>query len=281
MPDPIVCPHCHEQLDIPAEYHGRKVRCAACQNIFHAVPSDDTPTVRPLADRRSSADQPPWREPRPSRRSRPDEEDDRRPQSNLGVFVLMSITFLVVGGCCGGLNLVAFTQVNPTMTPYTSDKGKFKVEFPDDSPTEGLTTNPADEAVEGVQVTAARDYGQERYTVKSYGLKPEWRELPADEALEKVANAELAALGVTGEPQPRRERDIKHQGFPALDVYAERGNGLTGRDTLMRCILAGRRVYVVAVQAQKTPPGYWWIRQFFLSFVITDPEAKPPAKKEG
>jgi hypothetical protein len=39
-------------------------------------------------------------------------------------------------------------------------------------------------------------------------------------------------------------------------------------------------VYAVAVQAPNVEPRFWWIRQFYLSFDITDPTAKPPAMKE-
>ena len=92
----------------------------------------------------------------------------------------------------------------------------------------------------------------------------------------KVAKAELDALGVAGQPPPRQETNVKHQGFPAHDLFVEGGNGFTGRDTMMRCILAGSRVYVVIVQAQKVQTQYWWVRRYYLSFEITDPAAKPP-----
>lgn len=281
MPDPIVCPHCHEQLEIPVEYHGRPVRCANCQNVFVAT-AGDVPVLQPRSRRSGDDDPPPWRDDDRPRRPRREAREDVPPprKSNLGVFALMFLTASAIAVCCGGFDVLMFTQVNPTLHPYTSAKGKFKVEFPGENPTEGPTTNPADDTIEGVQVTAARDYGQERYTVKCYDLKPAWRKLPATEALDNVAKAEMQALGVPGEPPPRREADIEHQGFPALDLYADHGNGFTGRDAMMRCILVGERVYVVAVQAQKTQPEYWWLRKYFLSFEITDPTAKPPKKDE-
>ncbi len=276
MPDPIVCPHCHEPLDIPAEYHGRQVRCAACQTIFLAVSAHTTPTVSPLPGRRAGDDPPPWREPRPGRRPRtPDQDDDRPPRSNLGVIVLMLCTVLVVGGCCGGLNLIGFIQTNPQLTPYTSDKGKFKVDFPDADPTEGPIPGGEGKAAadQGVQVTADRPMAKERYTVRTYPLKAEWRKLKAQEALAKVAEAELVTLAAG--PEVNKE-ETTHAHFPARDSMANKGNGLAREVTVLRCILAGDRVYVVAVQAPNIEPRFWWIRQFFLSFDVTDPAAKPP-----
>jgi LSD1 subclass zinc finger protein len=278
MPDPIVCPHCHEPLDIPAEYHGRQVRCAACQTIFLAVSADHTPTVPPLPGRRPSDDQPPWRESRPTRRPRPHDEDDDRPphRSNLGVIGLMLFTVLVVGGCCGGLNLVGYIQTNPHLTPYTSEKGKFKVDLPDDSPTEGpIAGGEGMGADQGWQVTAGRPSANERYTVRTYPLKAEWRKMAAEDALIKVVEAELTALGAGPEVQ---KAVTTHAGFPARDSLARKGNGLSREDTVLRCVLAGDRVYAVAVQSPNAEPRFWWIRQFFLSFDITDPAAKPPTK---
>ena len=55
MPDPIICPHCREQLDIPAEYHGRPVRCASCQNVFAAGSEGDVPGAHRLAKARPAA----------------------------------------------------------------------------------------------------------------------------------------------------------------------------------------------------------------------------------
>lgn len=279
MPDPIICPHCREQLDIPAEYHGRQVRCASCQNIFVATPEGDAPVVHRLPGRSSHADQP-----RTARRA-PDDRDDHnnRPprRSNIGVVLLLLCVVLTVGGCCGLLNVVTAVQVNPTLTPYTSAEGKFKVEFPGENPTSGPTTNPADEKLTGVQVTAARDYGQERYTVRCYDLKADWQKLPAEDALDQVAKAELDVLIAAPDQRTVTRFEItKHQGFDARDVLAGNGNGITGRDTVLRCILAGKRVYVVAFQSQKVQAEYWWVRQFFLSFEITDPTAKPPKADE-
>lgn len=281
MPDPIVCPHCREELDIPAEYHGRQVRCANCQNVFVATPGGDTPVVHRLPGRAErESDRPPWQDDdRPRRARRDDEHDDRPPRrSNAGVWLLMALTLFTFGGCCGGLNVLMLVQVNPTLTPYESEKGKFKVEFPGENPADNPITNPADLTLEGVQVTARREFGQERYAVRCYDLKAEWRKLPAEDALVKVAEAELTLVmpGVKAE----REQKATHDGFEARDVIAGTGTGLARRELLMRCILAGRRVYVVQYEAQQAQTRFWWVQKYFVSFEITDPKAKPKKKED-
>jgi len=49
---------------------------------------------------------------------------------------------------------------------------------------------------------------------------------------------------------------------------------------MMRCVIAGKRVYVVVMQSQKIQTQHWWVRKYFLSFEITDPTAKPPQDDE-
>jgi hypothetical protein len=281
MPDPIVCPHCREELDIPAEYHGRQVRCANCQNVFVATPAGDMPVVHRLPGRSSRGDdRPPWQDDDRARRARRDDEQYGPPRrSNAGVWLLMALTLLTVGVCCGGLNLVTFIAFNPALTPHTSAEGKFKVDFPGENPTGGPI---AGDGGNGWQVTARRPMAQERYTVRCYDLKAEWRKLSEADALEKVMAEELAGLGAGAAaegPDNRRER-TKHNGFTALDAMATSGAAPNQTVTLMRCILAGKRVYVVSVQGQNTHPQFWWVRQYFLSFEITDPSAKPPEKEE-
>jgi hypothetical protein len=276
MPDPIVCPHCREELDIPAEYHGRQVRCANCQDVF--VAAGDTPVVHRLPGRSErGSDRPPWQEDRP-RRARREDDRDARPtrRSNAGVWLLMAMTLLTVGVCCGGLNLFTFIAFNPPLTPHTSAEGKFKVEFPGENPQGGPIAG--DDAGKGWQVTARRPLAQEVYTVRCYDLKAEWQKLPEADALEKVAEAELTGRGVAaaaGGPGNPREQTT-HTGFTALDAMTTSGSPPNQTVTVMRCILAGKRVYVVSVQGQNTHPQFWWVRQFFLSFEITDPAAKPP-----
>src|SRR5688572_12325425 len=83
MPRPAVCPHCSEELDIPAEFRGRQVRCAVCQRVFvpPADGSEPPPPARP-APGNWADDRPSRRPPRddvapPARRDRDDVDDDR------------------------------------------------------------------------------------------------------------------------------------------------------------------------------------------------------------
>lgn len=277
MPDPITCPHCQEHLDIPAEYHGRQVRCANCQQVFVAIPEGDMPVVHRLPDRRSGAGGPTPHDDRPRSARRVHDDDHPPRRSNVPVVLGLLFVVLSVGGCCGGINLLWLTHTNPEMKAYTSAEGKFKVEFPAAEPVGGPIANAADDKPTGNpgwQVTANRVNPPERYTVRVYDLKAEWRMLDAYEALENVAKAELAVQAVN-DPKPKTEQ-VRHNGFMALDVRAGQGGGMNGSTTILRCVLAGKRVYVLSVQGQQGVHQFWWVRQFFLSFEITDPTAKPP-----
>ena len=268
MPDLIVCPHCREPLDIPPEYHHRQVRCASCQTVFLATPADADAV--PVAPRLPSS--------RTSRRSEDDDQDRDRDsppprRSNAGVVLLLLLTVGVVGGCCGGLNLILVYQMNPTVTSYTSVEGKFKADFPGDTPTGGPLMGGGDGAA-GWQVTGQRASANERYTVRCYDLKPEWRRLSEQDALAKVVEADLPAIG------RRRTEQTTHGGFPALDLLDTQGQGLNGSSTVTRLVLAGKRVYVVSAQGQPNFHTFWWVRQYFTSFDITDPVAKPKPNDE-
>jgi hypothetical protein len=261
MPDPVSCPHCHEQLDIPAEYHGRPVRCANCQNVFSA--GGGVPVVH--------------RRPDPPSRPRPAFDDARPPrQSNAGVWLLLVATLFTVGGCCGGFTLFTLVQFNPTLTPYTSPEGKFKVDLPaGQTPTAATLAQPAGERVEGEPgwvVMTDRPMVKEHYVVKRYPLKAEWRKLPADDALAKVAEVESKALDAGPASGPDyRHAIVKHADFPARDVTAAK-EGFQGQKTILRCVLVpDGRVYVLAVQGPSVEPELWWVRKFFLSFDVTDP----------
>lgn len=283
MPAAIVCPHCREELDIPAEYHGRQVRCANCQNVFTATPEGEPPVVRRLPSRPAD-DSPPWRDDdRPRRpRRRDDEEDDRPPRrSNLGVVALLALTLFTVGGCCGVFNLFAMIQTNPPMTAYTQPDGLFKVEFPAENPVGGPIAGGDDKPAgdPGWQVTANRPSANEHYSVRCYDLKPEWQKLKAEDALRKVADIEVPP-DAQNDPDRRTELTT-HNGFTALDVIDERGGQWpNGTSVVARCVLAGKRVYVVSAQGQQNFHLFWWVRQYFLSFEITDPAATKPPKRE-
>ena len=285
MPDPIICPHCQEHLDIPPEYHGRQVRCANCQNIFVALSEADMPVVHRLPERRSGAgghsSRPHDDRPRPARRVQDDEDDHPPRRANVPVVLALLFVMLTVGGCCGGINLLWLTHTNPEMKAYTSVEGKFKAEFPAIDPVGGPIADAGDDKPAGTpgwQVTANRVNPPERYMIRCYDLKAEWRKLTPLEALELVAKAELAVLAVNT-PNPKTEQTT-HSGFTALDVRAGQGGGLNGSTTILRCVLAGNRVYVLSVQGQQGVHQFWWVRQFFLSFEITDPAAKPPKDDE-
>lgn len=275
MTDAVTCPHCREHLDIPAEFRGRPVRCGNCQTVFTPT-TDDVPVVTRSSSRPAV----------PRARHVDDDEYDRPPrrQSNAGVVLLVAVTLFAVGGCCGGISLIGYHETNPEFVTYASPEGKFKVDFPAEKPSKSSITNPLDDKLEGEMVTAERVYGEERYTVKSYPLHPAGEKLTPEQALKQVADAEVGLLDAKPEVKRDARDDLKHGGFPAVDVMTGSGNGFTGRQGMVRVILAGKRVYVLSVTGQQVHPQHgnpqhWWQRQFFVSFVITDPSPKGEKKE--
>lgn len=277
MTDPVVCPHCREHLDIPAEYRGRAVRCASCQNVFTTPPlPGSTPPSAPERRPDGPADAPPWRTEQPPRpRPRLDDDGYDRPRlkPNGGVWVLLLLTTLVLGACVGGCTGLAAWLYNPKMHPFTSAEGKFRVEFPGNpSP----TVDPGDAGA--VTVSGNREQTQERFTVKVFDRPAKNRGLPPDEALEQLALAELKAAG--GRERTRGE-STTHDGFPAYDVTdADDMPGFQRRNTIVRCVLVGKRVYAVVAQGPNMQPQAWWVRKFFVSFEITDRPADGKPKKQ-
>jgi hypothetical protein len=186
------------------------------------------------------------------------------------VWVLLLVTLLLVGGCVGGCVGLAAWAYNPTMHPFDSPEGKFRVEFPGDP-------SPTVSGENGRVTVFADREGQERYAVKCYEVPIRLRFLPEAEALDELAKAELKDLGT-----PTRREVTTHGGLPALDLMAETGSGLfTRRVTVMRLVLVGNRVYVVSAVGgpnfdQQLP---WWVRQFFTSFELTDPAVRAKGKK--
>ena len=118
----VTCPKCRDQLDVPAEFAGRPVKCGTCQTVFTAPtsPSAEPPVARPSrSDSRG--------------RPREDYDDDRalkRRSNGLVWFVLFGTALI-----CGGMSLVcagfSVWMYNPPMQVYKSDEGKFQVEFPE------------------------------------------------------------------------------------------------------------------------------------------------------
>ena len=262
MTDPVTCPNCRDHLDIPAELRGRPVRCATCQTVF-TVPDHaggEPPVARPS---------------RANSRGRQRHPDDRRPRrySNGVVWFLLFGTALVCGGLslfCGGVLVWAY---NPPMQVHKSEEGRFQVEFPGEPqpfsqigekgvPVRGMESRPAD--------------GELRFFVKYYDLP---KKRPADggdgeAVLTETMKAEIAALAGGTEIQ---RATTTHAGFPALDVQVEQDTPFAKRNTVLRVVLAGARVYVLGAQGQNQPPQVWYVRRFFISFQPAE-KAKPASK---
>ncbi len=260
MTDPVVCPHCREHLDIPAEYRGRAVRCASCQNVFATPP--------PQPERRSDA--PPWRSDSPPRPRLDDDGYDRpRRKPNGGVWVLLLMTTLVLSGCIGLVTGFTYIVHNPDMHPYTSKEGKFRADFPGDIPPSADANGEKDGEL--VSATGHNTQRQERFTVKCFDLPAKYRGLPPEEAVEQLALEELKAAG--GREKSRLELTM-HDGFPACDVTDfEQKFAVNRQNTIVRCVLAGKRVYAVVAHGPNMQPQMWWVRKFFVSFEITDKPA--------
>ena len=272
MNDPVTCPHCREQLDIPGDLRGKPVRCANCQNIF--TPPELNPTQHTQTSRTS--DDPPWRQGETQPRSRVNDESQPGRQSNGGVWALLAITTFILGGCAAGCIGFGMWAYNPKMYPYTSAEGKFQVEFPADStPAAGS----GDKGNGSVTVIGQRGQTQERYVVKSYPLPAKLRTLTDTEKLNEIAKSELEIEAAGKEDQ---RENTTHDGHPALDVMAGTSGGLINRrNTILRCIVVGQRVYVVTAQGPNMEPQVWWVRKYFTSFTILDPKVKPQADKPG
>lgn len=271
MIDPVICPHCREQLDIPGDLRGRPVRCANCQNVFTPPSLNPTPAV----PEHRSTDAPPWRD-RESRPPHREEFGDRpRRQSNGAVWTLLAVTTLVLGGCAAGCIGIGAWVYNPKMHLYSSAEGKFQIEFPGDSaPSVG-----GDKGEGTVTVIGQRADNQEKYVVKSYPLPTKYRNLSEDEKLAELVKAELSVEAAGAET---RRETTTHDGFPALDVIASTaGSIINRRNTILRCVLVGSRVYVVAAQGPNMEPQVWWVRKYFTSFTVTDSAAKSRPERKA
>jgi hypothetical protein len=270
MTDPVICPHCREHLDIPAEFRGRAVRCANCQNVF------PTPSLKSPAEQASDPrDEEPRREDRP-RPSRRDEYDRPRRKSNVGVWAALLFVTVALGGVIAGCVGVATWMYNPKMHPFVSAAGKFEVEFPDD-PTPAVTGG--DKSDEPITVTGRRNQSQERFVVKCYPLPEKLRKLSDDDKLAELVKAELVTEGAGAET---RRQTVEHEKFPAVDVMAATPGGVFNRrNTILRCVLVGTKVYVVSAQGPNLEPQVWWVRKYFTSFTVTDVAAKKREAEKG
>lgn len=140
MPSNVSCPNCGEVLRVPDELLGRKVRCAACQTVFTAeatAQSPPTPTRReepspppPRRRPRDEADEDRWddEDDRPRRRDdyEDDEDEERRTRRNrrrqrAKEKVALPATLMIIVGCLfilGNLLGIAFNAAgfeNPFM----------------------------------------------------------------------------------------------------------------------------------------------------------------------
>ena len=274
MPAPVICPSCGERLDIPADLRGTPVRCAACMTVF-------TP---PPADAADAADVPPVRPARPAARPRPPTEDGdeypddrarprRRKRGGLGwVWVLFGGLGLTTCACCGGCGALVWFVENPTVQAYSSDEGRFAVEFPGPAYPKRLPLGDG-EPMKGVE--SRRDMFQESYFVH-------YTDLPArrvKDGSEKVLEEAAAEFLKTVRPGQSTKQLGTHAGYPAMDVVVHPpGPFETG--TVARVVLVGRRLYVVGVTGQVMPETAR-VERFFHSFQVTDPadKKKDEAKK--
>lgn len=268
MTESISCPNCGEQLEIPPDFRGKRVRCASCQTVFDANPGGEyLPTVEPKASRGPSRSQ---------------ADDDRPPPpvgSNLRVWFLLGLTAFVVSGCvltCAG---TFFGLMNPKMHAYTADPA-YKIELPGE-PTELSLLNDGDNPIAGIQAT--REGQDDHYVVRHYKVPAKFKKKDPQATLDALVKDELAAVG--GGVEDRREQ-TKYKGHVALDIEASQ-TGAKGLQkfaemhTIVRLILVDDHVFVLAVQGHSADLAkLWWVQKFFLSFEVLDAKAKPKKKVE-
>lgn len=250
MADTVQCPRCSEELDIPTAFRGKPVRCAGCQNVF----TPNVPTAPVSRSQRES-----YRDPLP------DGERDETPtkRSNAGVWVLVLLTLLVVGG--GSLALVfgILNMTKPQAHPYSDTEGKYEIIFPGDGPkTMSALSNNDDVTVSGVQ--SIQNDGQFRYTVKHFDLPAKEQKEPAAKSIEKVMKEEIAAAGSAFNEVSRQV--TTHDTYPALDVWL-RGGMFGLESNIVRCIRVGNRIYILSAKGA-IEPRTAWVQKFFVSFTL-------------
>lgn len=265
MSRPVTCPHCREELDVPAEYRGREVKCAACDRVF--TPPADEP---PLASRAGRD----WDDDRPSRRPARDDDDrwDDRPRRRRkpGTAWVWALLLGVFGLCvlpCGGLVVMSLVVAFPDFQPYSSPDGKFRAEFP------GQPTSYTHTMGDGTARTAVelkRGLAGELYFVRHSELSAKDARGGADAALE--AACRKAVTEKPGSTEVARSTST-HDGYPAADLTI---NHPDGGMTIVRLVVAGRRVYAVGI----TCNDQWMstddprVEHFLNSFKVTATDAK-------
>lgn len=255
----VICPYCREPLEIPLELRGSEVRCAGCEKVF-VVPTG--PTSPPLV---------PVRMPRAERSFAPQMQ---RPKSNRKVWILLVVTFVIVGGItatCAGL--MAWST-NPRMYPATEADGRFKLEMPGEPRAISL---PGEGGVPVKGFECSRAMSEDRYSIKYY-------DLPADADIkdpQAILTAAIQREVVGTAPGPETSRiQTTHDGYPALDAWYESGPVLMGKTTILRAILIGRRVYLMGAKGSSLQPQMWWVMRFFKSFEVAEGPAKDVKKAE-
>lgn len=276
MPRPVDCPHCGEELDIPAELRAREVRCAACRNTF--VPATAAAAGTPP---RTIADPPRGRDTFDDAEPRP-----RRPKPRPGcswAWVLLVGGLGCCGLSCGGLVLFGLYIVFPDFRPFDSQEGRFHADFP------GAPTQVTDTDASGVthrRTEFVRKFPPETYFVRYTDLPAAALKPGADAVLD--AAADKVVRTVPGGRQANRSERKSVGGYPAVDVMVEYPSG---ERTVARVVLAGERLYVAGM----TGGGLQWdsphVQHFMDAFRITPAEpgdspagpgadgAAPPRKK--
>jgi LSD1 subclass zinc finger protein len=256
MPRPVVCPHCREELDIPAEFRGRQVRCAACQQVF--VPPAEPAGPPPLPAPGN------WEEDRPSRRPARDDDlparrpvrdaadrladldDDRAPwddrprrpkkRGNLWVWLLV---LGVIGLCvlpCGGFVLFAVWVAFPNFQPHDSPAGRYRAEFPGQPFT--YTRPDGDRTWHCTEFK--RSLPPETYYVHYTDLTRPQAQRP-DRELKAAADKSVSR--VVGSREVRRTSGVT-DGYPSVELTVSHPDDSV---TSARFLLVGTRLYEVGV----------------------------------
>ena len=254
MPRPVTCPHCREELDIPAEYRGREVKCAACERVFTPPVDAQPPASRTERDwdavptsRRTARDD--VRDDFPRERGGYDRDDDRwddRPRrrrkgSTAWVWALLIGVFTLCVLPCGGFMVWAVMLAFPDFQPYDAPDGKYRAEFPGKTFT---YTNKTDAGQDRTCVEFKRSLPLETYFVHHVDL-PAAVVRDQDRVFGDACDQALAKS--PGSTEVYRT-PTTYDGYPAIDQYVEHPGD--GGGTLTRFVLAGRRLYAVGITCQ-------------------------------
>jgi hypothetical protein len=266
MPRPVTCPHCGEPLDVPAEYRGREVRCAACDRVF-TPPSDDLPTASRVGRDWDDAPRRPARDDYDRFDDRWDDRPRRRRKASTAwIWALLAGVLFVCVLPCGGFIALGVVVAFPDFQPYTSPDGKFRADFP------GTPTRYTHKLGDGTDRTAVefkREFADELYFVRHSELSAGDARAGANAALEEACRKALAEK--PGSTEVTRSTST-HDGYPAADLTI---NHPDGGMTIVRLVVAGRRVYAVGI----TSSDQWIgtddprVEHFLNSFKVTATDA--------